>query len=706
MPSGGEQEKLAQALDEAKEIEKAVNEAVGLSEWIVDGLNTGDAMKAWKHAGMMIALLQNLNGYLSKEDVVKTNYTHILTQCRSVTLLLSVVNERKKNQDLDPSFETFEKKAYQLSAEKMDDSVRRLLTINGQLERMSNTLSNTDRPSETNATDAAENQSERTKFFTDFNETATLSALSYVRDLNGSTIERIKFIAGQLTEIEDIGDGAMGGIQEEVWRAMTCYLHAGQPLQALMVGLLDASTAMEEAVRAAMDKNSSADIGNRYKNRPLLGEVMLFKYQLLVNRLDKRPVPELGLDDARLWENLNALKAAVQSVNALSNRAITDDHDAKSLADALNHLKAETIQGLQLVFPEAAIFYYYKRVTDTIGKSAESLPSTPANKTDIIGLTTPLADDLHTLSEIMEEYFQVAAKKADKPEEENASQEKKNVLSRQQVAMAGVEKSIDEHKEMTTAYQSDRFDGGDLLLKDMGAALEKSRMIFSGKPDKAVDALETSIGYQKMLKEQSLSVMDMETRGETPSGLPEFLSDNQRDIQLFSGIATMKIREMIDASQSAPPGGPPGAPAGQGPKADPKNLEEAIGVVQDAMIEEEKLRAFLEAGEYNNTVEKHDTVVALLEKALALLQKDEGKQDDPQKNGDDQNKKQGDNDQEQPSNAGENGQNNNGGSKQAKPLELTPRQARELLNELNKQDQGKHKESQGAKQPINVPRPW
>ena len=705
MPSGSEQEKLAQALDEAKEIEKAVNEAVGLSEWIVDGLNTGDAIKAWKHAGMMIALLQNLNGYLLKEDMIKNNYTFILSQCRSVDLLLSVVDERKKNGDMDPSFKTFEQKALQLSTEKMDDMVRRLLTVNSQLETLINTLSKTDRSAENKTKEANEVQSEKMAFFKDFNENATISTLSSVRDNNNSIMERLKSMAGQLTAEKEIEDGAMDAVQDQVRHTTAFYLHAGQPLQALMVALLDASTTMAQEVRAAIDENLSKNIGARYKHRAALGDVMLFKYQLLADHLEKTPSPELGLNHPMILENLKAVEAAVQSVKTLTNRTVKDNHDAESLAVAFSQLKEKTLEGLQMIFPEAAIIYYYERLAETIGKSGKLLPSTPANKKDIMAVTKPLADDLSTLSKIMGTYFEGAAKAADKLEEKAASTQKKNVLFQQQASMAGVEKSIKEEKAMTDAYQSDRFDAGDLLLKDMAAALEKSRMIFSGKPDKAVDALKTAIHYQEMLKEQSLSAMDMETKGETPSGLPGFLMNNQKDIQLFSGIATMKIRETIDDSQSAPPNDPKATQPNQGPKADPKKLEEAIKVVQDAMIEEEKIRAFLGAGEYNNTVEKHDTVVSLLEKALDLLQKDD-QQNNQKENSDDQDKKQGDKNQEQPSNQGENGQNNNGGQRQAKPLELTPQQARELLNELNKQDQGKREEKQAVKQPVNVPRPW
>ena len=135
-------------------------------------------------------------------------------------------------------------------------------------------------------------------------------------------------------------------------------------------------------------------------------------------------------------------------------------------------------------------------------------------------------------------------------------------------------------------------------------------------------------------------------------------------------------------------------------QADPKKMKEAIKYIQDALIETKKISAFLSAKEFHNTDKKHDQVIELFKKALETLKSDqEGSCDNK-----DQDKKGSDDKQKDDQKKDQQNQQGQGKKQQQKPLELTPQQARDLLNRLNKQDtKGKQKEGKRA---IDTPRPW
>ena len=129
-----------------------------------------------------------------------------------------------------------------------------------------------------------------------------------------------------------------------------------------------------------------------------------------------------------------------------------------------------------------------------------------------------------------------------------------------------------------------------------------------------------------------------------------------------------------------------------------------MGFMKEAVNEGDKVMSFYEVKEFSNTPEKHDKVIENLTKAIEILEKknqDKDKKDDKKE---DQNKEQEQQGEPKPQEG--DGENKPGkGKEERKPLELTAEQARQLLNDLNKKDEGQKKPAE-KKKPINTPRPW
>jgi len=709
-----EVKKLEEALNNANEIKNAIDQTVGLSEWIIDGLDTGKPLVAWKNSSVMIDILNNLNDYLKKQDAIKTNYLSVLKQLGDVRILISQLENIKNMPAGTEKYDSPELRIRKLSTEKLDSVVRHFLFINSQIDTIADKIAE---HAESKAEDENQNKSKAGNeletqfkaFFQTLSRKTTLAALKHSKQMNVDIQEALKNMAEKILANGSPSEGDLSTRLGNTKKAFKFYENAGRSMIDIMVSLFSEAETIMNELDQTLKENHEKNIGQKYMTAFDLMDVFLFQYDVLVSDIEQKSASDMGLDRSALVGNLKSIQRAYENFEKNREINIQNRIQADVLLKYVDTIKSEILKGLRLIAPDVAASVFYEKLNHIIKASTDTLPTTPANVNDSLNGTKPLKYHLETLQSILDDYFQRMTTLFKKTDDTGQRDRLMKSIDHRKMAQTYIEKGISENIDMEKGFIDKRYITGDFLLKDLAATINKSYAVFSGQPDEAVTALKSAIQYQKSLKEQSLSAVDIETQEGGSARLSGYLSGNQKDIQMFSGIGAMKIREMLEKDDKPDDNHANALIPGQTnpqqcPNIDLGKLKESMGLIQDAMVEEEKIHTFLEAAEYHNTIQKHDDVIALLEKALALLENKDGQ--DKNKENKDDGEKENPNEQNKNNDQNQQNQGGQGDKKPAKPLELTPEQARELLNELNSKDEDKHEGDVKAGKSINVPRPW
>jgi len=449
------------------------------------------------------------------------------------------------------------------------------------------------------------------------------------------------------------------------------------------------------------------DIVDNFSNSFREMDVLFFKYRKFIKEVNKSKNKDLKA----LSENSSAfIKTLTDSwenyKKALKNK-FEKIRDVKSLEQKVSSLRLELIRNLILFSPDTAISHYYERTKELHSKIINKLPSTSANGAEIKNDLNNIKNSVKDLQLLLDKYFSLSEQKADVIIEKEKREDIKNNLKKRKGSITSLKHGISTLNKIAEFIKSGNYLKTDFLVKDFSSTLDKSFMSFLDQPDEPEKALQLTIAWQEMLKQQSKEGIEIEAQEGDSKSIVKYLTGNQTDILNMSGHANMKIREKIQNSSKTKNNAQPPVPGQAAPapqKHDPKKLEEAIKYVQDAMVEMNKIYSFLKAGEFTNTNEKHDKTIELLKKALELLKNKNKKDKDKNKDQDkDENKNQKNNTDKQQNDKGQGSRDSKGKSN---PLKLKPEEARDLLNQLNKDDEGKKGKKSKEKRSINTPRPW
>jgi hypothetical protein len=706
--------KLEDGLKNAKEIKKAVDQAAGLSEWVVEGLNTKKPLDAWKNNYFMIVLLKNLSDYLKKKDPVLSIYPLTIKEIVEAEILLAKFKQEPDTPEEEGAggYDPPGLRMKKLAEEKADAAEKGFDFINKTIEEMLKKVGETQgAPGDKQGPlDQKQADDPYAAFFQTFDRKAAVSAFNRAKELNLSCEEGLKRLASQLlsegggTETKPVKD-----ILEETLAAFNFYKTAPRPLIEIMVEVYPEVKKLNKT----LDEKKGPEGVPNFPPFELL-EVLVFKYALLLSDDLVGLLKDLGIERDALVKNQSALEGGYHALK-IQKKMARDPKSAEgeeTFRKESERVEDEVLKGLRLIAPEVAAALFFDAVTGNLETLLAKLPGTKENAVVILETGGPVKEDLTQLRTILSDYFKALKTRLEKEPDAANRERLLPALEHRKMALSYLERGSAQYEKMRDAYAGEKFLSGDFFVKDLKDTVDKARLIFSGKPDDAIHALKSAISYQKVLREASQGAIAITTQEGSASAISSYMTDNQKDIQMLSGIAAMKIREMGEKDEEKGPVQPgrggqvsPGQACPQNQGIDPAKRDETLSLVQDAMVEEEKIRAFLEALEYHNTFDKHDLVIEKLEKALSILEnKEDNKGKEQEKNKDEGENSKNKNEQEQ--NQQKQNNQNGGGQKEAKPLELTPDQARELLNELNKNDSGKKTNEAETGSALNVPRPW
>ncbi len=712
--------KLEDAQKNSEEIQKVVDTASGFEEWISDGLKRGEPLVAWKNSRLMISLLQSLNDFLKKEDPCINIYLNTLTDLAESDSLVARAYQMElpETQDEKKNYEELKLRMLNLSSKKFEASAEDFAKINEYLKLIKEKVGTEKKTSQTDPVQDqpgvdAEKQEQSKNPFVSFIEKAflevTKASIDDVSSRNNAILKKMKDISSLLSETREKKSIDIDRTSKDCGTAMTRYIAIHRSVTELLSALIKESEAMQDQLLEITGDNFD-EMKIFFVETLASTDVLMFKYKVLLDELKKSEAVELNPLKETMPKYYFSLNKVWSDFSKLRSNELKKIDDTNALNDKTASMRAEYLKSLVILSPDTAVAHYYDRIKTLHSKVMEQLPATRKNRRAIVEKYAPVERQIMELTPLLEQYFSMAGKSVDALTDE----EKKNLLSNKLIHR---KKSIDhlkiglkEVKDAIAFFKKEHFLKGELLTKDLNTSLEKSYLAFTDKPEKAQQALELGIKWQNVLKEQTRAGVEIETGEGNSRAIAANLTKNQSDIMNMAGLANMKIREMMEEAEKAKTTqgqgqqSMPGMPQGQtcpNKQVDPKKMDEAIKYVQDALIEATKIHSFLEANEFQNTNGKHDQVVELFEKALEALKS----KDDQSCDNKDQDKKQPDKDQQQKDQKNQK-QGGQSGQQKPKPLELTPEQAQDLLNQLNKQDKKRMQNPAKGKRSMNTPRPW
>jgi hypothetical protein len=684
-------------------IQESVDRAAELEEWTIDSLKRVKPLLAWQKSRLLIDLLQDLDSYLNSADLLKKRYESLGKELFEAGALLGEAAKTSLLEEKD-TFPDVKSRLISLAKAKMEMAAGGFLRINDHLALMDEDITLNARevdPEETN-NDSDPAEKEIADRFKRMARNIVHKSIADLKQRNNTIREGIRERVEALNASSDIVP-ALDVLHENLEIALARYLVLNHDVVSLFARGIKESESLIDELKALVDESEQDPDRPEvsFSTSLSLVDIILFKYQIMVEEI-------MGLDIAEMEPLKQNLPAISRELNDTWKEFVAGregpfhgPETIEKLYKKVVQLREDLLKNLLAIGPDAAILLYFERMAQLNSRVIDLLPATTASMHAILDRLMPITERLAALDSILGQYFaslEAHMKKSGKSEEKERKKDFENRIK----ALSFSYRASSAGRTGAAMIQEEGFAKGDLLLREMGALVEKSRLAFQNQLDRAEKALETAMEWQGTLKAQSREAIAIEAGEGNADQIREYLESNQMDVMALAAIATSKIRETIAATGSKDQddtGGMAGvSPPGGGP--DPAALEEALGFIQEAIIEAQKNISFYKAQEFSNTTEIHDQIIDFLQKALdALKQKKgegrQGEKDQNPQNGKDKPKDQGD-------------QGDQGQQKKRKPLELTPEQARDLLNQLNKKDDNKMKQgkkAQGGKA-LNTPRPW
>ena len=713
-------------------VQQALNHAAEIEEWIVDGLKLKNPVSAWKKLRLMISLLQDLDTYFKKNDPIKQNYTDILKELLLIESLFQGLSQPNikayKN-----SFKKFKYRILNLSVLKLDMISESFTDLHDRLKAfkdesvkkiMSDQKSFLNKKGEKKSQQSDKKQkpvSDENVILDKLNEIfITINKLSFdeIFKRNDNIKRKINKKSKILKKIKDndlYDNKSLAKIFKGEDLISKCkdvfiqYENVNKSLIELFAVLIEKSEETLVWIDLPENKKMVEDGFDYLEAFPVM-EVLFFKYRLFIDEVKKSK--ELFFLKKRALASHKSLTDTWENVSKISGTKLSSKNDVEKHADNLLHLQKKLIDNMSIFAPDIAIKMVYEQIKSFHKIISDKLSQVEDNYLKIVKKYNTLKVKMQWQRQLIDDYFSLIDHLIKIEVDKNKKDELVKKNSRRKKSLDLIKYGIATGDDAEKLLVEKKIFLGSFLLKDLAQTIEKSQLSFLNQPQNAKKGLEFAIKYQTALKTQTKKSEQIQNSEKDIKLLISCLSYNQSYIIDLANYSTAKIREMIENSSKNKIQNKPGQQKGvqlQSPppqQIDVKTLEKAIKIVQEGLVEADKIFSFIKAEELNNIVDKHDTVIALFKKALDLLlnKGDDKKGDDkkteknPSDNGqkDNQDKKKG----------GENNSGNQSNKSKREPLNLSPEQARELLNQLNKEDEKKTAGKKVINKVINVPRPW
>jgi hypothetical protein len=726
-PSAPNDAELKEQLQTAEKINKAVEQVASLDEWIVDGLTRGKPLEVWGNLTKMIGLLQDLTSFLKNSDPALSAYISLLTDLDSSELLLQQAAQLTKIVEKNDQAQAALEKRFNLAATKNKAGQAALGKINFYLSQMKEAASQEpDKSAPTGSAQsdsrkeeeaaAAPSEADNIDLAQVYKEAFTEASLAVIDEL----LDRNKSLADEIAEadsaIEKKTAPSLDSQKTKAHQNFAWYQHLRTPLEQSLAALienldtlndrLDDSAGLEEADFHVKDHGEAGPSVEQL-------DTVLLQLQHIQDFLEKKEASSALKDQAHrlkvaaesIGKQTENLATAWKNYDALRNKEI-DKTKVAELAPAADLLRRELLNTLIIFSPDQAIVLSFERNKKLHDNLSGLLPVTANNNDAVAQRYSAANNQAEILHNLLSRYFKEREQFLAAQENKEKQEAYLTSLNRRKNSPSLMERFIDQGKAASSLLPRKKFQLAELLFKEMSTSIDKARLAFLDQPDDGEKALNLAIDLQKKLESQSRLANEALTVNGKSEPVNDFLAASQKDINWIAGRGKEAIEQAVGMAEVPTHGQSPQAQPGNN-QIDPAQLKKALEKIDEAQEQIDINFSFMTAGEFHNTFEKHQEIITLLQEALDLLKKKDektadDKNNDQQKDGNQD--KQPQNDQQQGNDKQEGGQ---GEQRPQKPLELSAGEARELLEQLNQQDEKQQKgEAATVKKSFNTPRPW
>lgn len=676
-------EKQEKEIEIAEKISAGLRNVEGFENFIEDGLKRSDLFNVRRNAFQMLTFLKGLSDYLNKGGPVERTFSEIEDYLAKISQL---IDEFKTREDVKPELKDTmgdnKFKSLKIIQEKLIDTEflgEQLCLYLEDYIKEGSLQSNNDKKEET----------PESKWLM---ETLNL----YVKSVVGKLVEEIKVSQGESKLIRE--NLVKNVISEEKFQSLKNKSnHQFETFKNALLGMV-------EGVQKGIDQlDSRKDNIDNINEISFYYETLENKLQFLLTELEKENAP------ANLKNSLIYIKQKFQHYQENYPIIFDTKKDKELRSSTIKVVMDDLSQIIFFIDPIKTLNFKFKNLVLTDAEIPKDQESSIKHMESAFMQISAIKSYFDILIDSINNQMNEPAKQDNSAKDlKNEDKNKKEILEtilqdwKKSLSLLNIyEKSLKSlDLKLATAWEINTN-----LLKVFSSGLQQSAIRFQSQPQQATDTLKLAIGVQKIQKEISKEIVEKKWKEQlNNTSLDALKSFQQENIELVGvrGInQVLKMKEEAEKATSQAPQGPNPTPA------ETPDFDGAINFMKEAVLEGDKLVSFYEVREFSNTADIHDKKIEALTKALEILDKKGDKQDQNS----DKNQENKDEQKEQQAEASpqeKNGEDQNKSEKskeERKPLELTAEEARQLLNELNKNDEGEKKPAV-KKKTINTPRPW
>ena len=688
--------KLEKELKFTEQINEAIIQLESMENFLLDLLKKSQFEGAWNYLNQINKLLGQLSAALAEQDPIKVKYHGLKIAFAESKVYLEKLKELEALPQTQKHLTDLKGRLNRLASIRLEQGAQEKHDLDLINERLSEFINK--KPDQEEKKIEEMNHQEKLKHIeSKMLKRALVSLIRKNLQYKTKMQENLKTL--NLAKLKEISDG----LNEVVVR----YNLAAEGAHKVISVTLAETFLLEYKIfdEAESKKFTDLEFNKRFNNRILTNEKVNDYLQIIASFKDEsyKTIRE------KVSENIEPLNTAWEEIEKHKLSDLKDKVLREKFSKDLSTLQDELFSVLSLLNIDEYFKYKMLNIRSWAEKAIVKLPSTADNKSRLIKINNILSKKLFELSYSFKELIKALSIEQEKSKNEEQKKAISSLVKNKQKAALYLNRGLENINKQTAFLNDKKFQSYDFTIKDLNELITKSTFYNNLLKTDAVKLLKKGIDDQTKIKQNTDIAIRINSEEDTLSHLANILKNNQNDVielctEINSAIREMKTQASQQATQApAQPNLQPGQPQ---PKVNTQNFDDAIKLVQEAMMETEKVKAFFAAAELSNTTNKHDVIIDKLKEALKLLEDPNKKNQNQQGNDQNQNNQQQKQDQQQ-QDKNQNQQQNHGSKPKPKPLEMSSEEARQLLKQLNADDKEKTDKNRKAKgSPVKGPRPW
>lgn len=672
-PISYEKEELE--IKNAEKISEGLRVVEGFENFIEDGFKRGDLFIIRRSSFQMLVFLKSLSDYLNKSSPVDRTFVEIQNQINHIEQAITQMKDILPLPEAKDNLEDIKFKNNKLIQEYLID-------VEYLFEQLANYISDYVKEGSLKRKESVKEETPESKWLLEtLNLFVKTVLFNLEKDLK-TTQEDSKSIREKIS-LKLLDAKVFNDFKNKSNKQYESYKNT-------LLGFV-------EGVQNGIDRLENFDFNADVNSRKDFFDLLYDKLVFLTKEIEKENAPEA------FKHVLPVINQKLQSVQ----EKYSDVFDAKASLEkrqtAVKELKDDFSKIIFYIDPIKTMIFKFQKIVEANNIIFNTQENALDNCNAVVSKIDEIKDNFEVL--ISSLALQNTKEPAKQEEKKEGKIDKEEVLQNWKKSSSYFNlyenslKSFDFKLEKSYEMFSN-------LHKIYTSGLHLSALRFQNEPSKAVDTLKLAIELQEIQKSVSNEMIEKRWKDLIDKESLEMVKNFQQESIEMIGVRginqVLKMKE--ENGKEAANGAASPQPGASNPQID---FDAVINYMKEALTEGDKINSFYEVREFANTPPVHEKMITALKNALDLLNQKDSKNDKNDKQDQEKQENQENKEQKAEANPQENNENNNKSEKskaEKKPLELTPEQARQLLNELNKKDEKRKPEN--TKSPIKTPRPW